>query len=191
VNPSPGPVSPPGPGVDLDLEVKETYHAHAAAVYRAACRATLGDCEAAKDATQEAFIDAVRNWAEFRQMHPREQRNWLYACVRRRAIDGWRASQKECLSDSGNFPEQPDPRGDEDILGGITADSFWREIATAVPLRAARAAYLRWNLGWTMSEIARFLGVDRATVSRDLTRVLVAARQTEGSLRPEIEGREA
>ena len=62
-------------------------------------------------------------------------------------------------------------------MANITADRFWKEITTAVPQRPARAAYLRWHEQWTMADIAKHLGVDRATVLRDLNSVLAAAIQ--------------
>jgi DNA-directed RNA polymerase specialized sigma24 family protein len=94
---------------------------------------------------------------------------------------------------AATLPDQPDPGGEDAVLAGITADSFWKEITSVVPARAARAAYLRWNLEWTMKEIARHLGVDRATVLRDLQAVLAAANQpgTSRNLGPGPEGREA
>lgn len=191
MNPPPGsaPSAVSGEGADpeLDLWVSQAYLAHAGTVYRAA----LGDHEAAQDATQEAFMEAVRTWPRFQQLSPGQLRAWLCNLARWRVIDSWRSTGAEYPADT--IPDQPDPRNEEDILAGVTADSFWKEITTAVPLRAARAAYLRWNEEWAMTEIACHLGVDRATVLRDLNHVLAAARQPRGSIsiHPGIEGREA
>jgi RNA polymerase sigma factor (sigma-70 family) len=180
-------VSGEGADPELDLWVSQAYLAHAGTVYRAA----LGDHEAAQDATQEAFMEAVRTWPRFQQLSPGQLRAWLCNLARWRVIDSWRSTGAEYPADT--IPDQPDPRNEEDILAGVTADSFWKEITTAVPLRAARAAYLRWNEEWAMTEIACHLGVDRATVLRDLNHVLAAARQPRGSIsiHPGIEGREA
>jgi DNA-directed RNA polymerase specialized sigma24 family protein len=54
-------------------------------------------------------------------------------------------------------------------------ERFWK-VVTTMPRRAARAAYLRWHEEWTMTRIARHLGIDRATVLRDLNSVIDAAR---------------
>ena len=172
---APDPVPSPGPG-DSEPELSEAYLDHAPAVYRHACRAALGDHQAAEDVTQQAFVEAFRNWPEFRQLPPGQQRAWLCARARWRIIDSWYATSHEITTDT--LPDQPDPAGCEDnVLANITADRFWKEITTAVPQRPARAAYLRWHEQWTMADIAKHLGVDRATVLRDLNSVLAAARQ--------------
>lgn len=163
------------PGSDLGAEFSQAYRDHAPAVRRNALRAAFGNGPDADDATQEAFVKAYRDWPSFRRMPPGRQRAWLSACARNQIIDSWRKTRAEYLADA--FPQLPDVRiSEETVLAGITAADFWKEITTTVPLRAARAAYLRWNEGWTNSDIASHLGVDRATVLRDLRKVRAAAR---------------
>jgi len=178
VSPAPDPASRPGSG-DPRLEViSQAYLAHAHAVRRHAARAALGDDQAAEDATQEAFMEAFRNWPKFRQLPPGQRRAWLCARARWRVIDSWRATRVEHPADV--LPDHLDPRADEDdddVLAAITADRFWKVITTAVPRRAACAAYLKWHEDWTMTGIANHLGIDRATVLRDINVVLDAARQ--------------
>lgn len=161
---------------DARIVIADAYRAHAHVVRRHAARAALGDYQAAEDATQEAFMEALRNWPKFRWLDPGEQRAWLCGRARWRVIDSWRPSSHEHPADA--LPEQPDPQAREDILlADITAERFWKVITTAVPQRAARAAYLKWHEGWTMTGIADYLGIDRATALRDLRKVLEAARQ--------------
>ena len=192
MNPPPGPAAAPGSGSGPDdLEWRRVYFEHAAVVYRCAYRAALGVREAAEDATQEAFMEAVRDWPEFRRLPASEQRRQLCSRARWRVIDSWRTTSAEHLTDA--LPDQPGPWDENTVLAGITADIFWKEINVSVPVRAARAAYLRWNLEWTMNEIAFHLGVDRATVLRDLRAVHAAARRPGNGRKagPEFEGREA
>jgi RNA polymerase sigma factor (sigma-70 family) len=176
VSPAPGPASPPGPG-DSRLEViSQAYLAHAEAVRRHAARTTFGDYQAAEDATHEAFMEALRKWPRFRQVPSGQQLAWLCGRARWRVIDSWRASNAEHPADV--LPDQFDAQDGEDtVLAGITTDRFWKVITTVVPRRAARAAYLKWHEDWTMTGIAKHLGIDRATVLRDINAVLDAARQ--------------
>ena len=163
------------PGYDLKGEFTQVYRDHAPDVRRHALRAAFGNRSVADDATQEAFLKAYRSWLSFREMASGRQQAWLSTCARNHIIDSWRTTSAECLADI--FPEPPDSRiSEENVVAGITAACFWKEMTATVPLRAARAAYLKWNEDWTNSDIARHLGVDRATVLRDLRTVLAAAR---------------
>ena len=190
VAPDPDPDPSPGPG-DSVAELSEAYRDHAPAVYRHAYRAALGDHQAAEDVTQQAFVEAFRNWPQFRQLPPGQQRAWLCKRAKWRIIDSWHATSHEMTTDT--LPDQPDPAGCEDnALANIAADRFWKEITTTVPQRSAHAAYLRWHEQWTMADIAKHLGVDRATVLRDLKSVLTAARQLGDQTDPPgSEGKEA
>jgi DNA-directed RNA polymerase specialized sigma24 family protein len=170
---SPGPA--PGPG-DPGLELTQAYIDHAPYVYRQALRAAIGDRQGAEDATQQAFMEAFREWHVFRRLLPAQQRARLCALAKWRVIDGWRATSCEFTTDA--LPDLPNPSGGEDeVIAAVTADRFWRQITTAVPVRAARVAYLRWHEQWNMTKIAGYLGVDRATVRRDLENVQAVARQ--------------
>lgn len=171
-------MTPPGPPPEHELAAAWDNHAHT--VYRAALRAAFGDHQDAQDAAQDAFTEATADWLRFRELTPAQQRSWLCGRARWRVIDSWRATRHEHPADL--LPEQPDPQATEDaILADITADQLWRAITTAVPRRAAQAAYLQWHEGWTKAGIARHLGVDRATVLRDLNTVLKTARQLAAS----------
>jgi RNA polymerase sigma factor (sigma-70 family) len=180
------------PGYDLEAEFSQAYRDHAPGVRLYALRAAFGNRPAAADAVQEAFMKAYRGWPSFRQMTPGRQRAWLSTCARNSIIDSWRKTSAEYLADP--FPEPSDSRiSEETVLDSITAAGFWKEITATVPLRAARAAFLKWNEDWTISDIARHLGVDRATVLRDVRAVHAAARHpgSGGSLTAGNEGGEA
>ena len=161
---------------DFDRQVREVYLAHASAVLRSSARAAMGDYGAAEDATQQAFIEATGIWAKFRQWPPGKQRAWLRTSARYRLIDSWRASREEVLTDMP--PDENVTWSTEDTaLSDLALDRFWK-LVTSMPQRQARAAYLKWHERWTMTEIAKHLGINRATVHRDLDDVIdVALKQ--------------
>ena len=161
------------PGGDLNAEVTKAYRDHVAAVHRSALRAAFGDGGAAKDATQEAFLAAYENWPSVREMTPGRQRSWLSRTACNKIIDSWRRTSAEYPAEI--LPELADSRTSEDVPAAIDVAAFWKEIVTVVPRRAAQVAYLAWNEGWNNAEIGRHLGIDRATVLRDLRLVVAAA----------------
>ena len=163
---------------EINDEVRQAYLAHAEAVRRSSARVAMGNYDAAEDATQQAFIQAVAIWAEFAQWPPGRQRAWLCKSARFRLIDSWRASSEEMPTEA--VPDGRASESAEDIaLSALALDRFWK-VVTAMPPRAAKAAYLRWHENWTITKIARHLGIDRATVSRDLSSVTDAAREQLG-----------
>lgn len=164
------------PAYDRDAELTQAYRDCAADVRRAALRAAFGDGAAAEDATQDAFIKAYNDWPSFREMTPGRQRAWLSLTARNKIIDSWRKTRAEYPAET--LPEPADSRASEDIPAAIDVAAFWKKIITVVPNRAAQAAYLAWNEGWNNAEIGRHLGIDRATVLRDLRLVIEAARES-------------
>lgn len=169
----------PGPSCtdmgDIDCEFRKAYLAHAEAVRRSSARTAMGDYGAAEDATQQAFIETMAIWSEFGQWPPGKQRAWLCTRARYRLIDSWRASSGEIPTET--LPDEQASWSAEDVvLSALALDRFWK-VVTAMPRRAARAAYLRWHENWTMTDIAKHLGIDRATVLRDLHSVIDAARE--------------
>jgi RNA polymerase sigma factor (sigma-70 family) len=169
-------VSAPDPGVPNPDEVEQAYLSHAANVRRHATHAAQGDHQRAEEATQDAFMAAWRDWASFRLLPPERQLTWLRTRARWRVIDSWRRETGPELP-SDDIPDQPAPETIEDLaLSAVTLDRFWKVIS-ATPQRARRAAYLRWHEDWTMDSIAARLGIDRATVARDLAVVRTLAQE--------------
>jgi RNA polymerase sigma factor (sigma-70 family) len=160
----------------VNREVDQAYRMHAEAVRRRALRAAAGDHQRAEDATQQAFLEAWQDWPRFRQLPPGGQLAWLAGRARNRVIDSWRKGRAELPAD--DIPDQPAPGTAEGLaLSGHALGRFWEAVTTTATERAANAAYLRWHEDWTMAQIARHLGVDRATVKRDLDAVCAMARE--------------
>jgi RNA polymerase sigma factor (sigma-70 family) len=169
-------VSAPDPGVPDQQAVEQAYLLHAADVRRHATRAAQGDRQRAEEATQDAFMAAWRDWTRFRLLPPEQQLTWLRRRARWLVIDSWRREAGPELP-SDDIPDQPAPETIEDVaLSAVTLDRFWKVIS-AMPERARRAAYLRWHEDWTMDGIAARLGIDRATVARDLRVVRALAQE--------------
>jgi len=176
VNRGPSLVSAPDPGVPNREEVEQAYLLHAADVRRHAVGAAQGDRQRGEEATQNAFVAAWRDWARFRLLPPELQLAWLRRRARWLVIDSWRREAGPELP-SDDIPDQPAPETIEDLaLSAVTLDRFWKVIS-AMPQRARRAAYLRWHEDWTMDSIAARLGIDRATVARDLRVVRALAQE--------------
>ena len=169
-------VSAPDPGVPNREEVEQAYLLHAAAVLRHATRAAQGDRHRAEEATQDAFVAAWRDWTRFRRLPPEQQLTWLRTRARWLVIDSWRREAGPVFP-SDDIPDQPTPDTIEDLaLSAVTLDRFWK-VMGAMPQRARRAAYLRWHEDQTMDSIAARLGIDRATVARDLRVVRALAQE--------------
>lgn len=175
----PGPEDPGPADLELELEIAEAYREHAPAVRRSALRAAQGDSCAADDATQEAFLQAVVIWPKFRRWPPEKQRAWLCIAARHRVIDSWRASRGQVAVGTLSHDEQTGWSTEDIILSDVAVDGFWK-LVTDMPQRARQAAYLRWHEEWTMTKIAEYLGIDRATVLRDLRAVIDTARKQLG-----------
>lgn len=131
VNPPPDAGLSPGSGSCSDPELERVYLEHAAAVYRSAYRAALGDHEAAEDATQEAFMETVRDWLDFQRLPADEQRKRLCGRARWRVIDSWRATSAEHPVET--LPDQPASHSEDGVLASIAADTFWKKSPQPYP----------------------------------------------------------
>lgn len=163
---------------DLDREMEQVFLEHARTVQRAAVRAAMGDHGAAEEATERAFMEALRIWPEFWGWAPGRQRAWLCDRARKRVIDGWRSASRMVPTES--VPEESVFRSAEDIvMSSITLERFWKVVGS-MGQRARQVAYLAWHEQWTRTEIAKHLGIDRATVLRDLRSVAAAVKEQMG-----------
>ena len=161
------------------------FRAHAETVHRVARRAAMGDDAAAEDATLQAFLESTRIWGQFRTWAPGRQRAWLCNRACKRVIDGWRSVRRAVPTEQ--VPEERRTSSswsaEEIALSRITVERCLKVIESFQP-RVGRVAYLRWHELWTNSEIARNLGIDRATVLRDLKRATLALEEQMGEELP-------
>ncbi len=134
----------------------------------ATLRQDLGDLDAAEDAAQEAFAEAVRSWA----VHgvPERPGAWLTTTARRRAVDRLRREQRfaarmPALARSDTW-EDPDPSRLVDdelaLLFGCCHRSLAIEAQIALTLRAVA--------GLSTEQIARAFLVPPATMAARIGR---------------------
>jgi len=148
--------------------VEELFARHWGGAYRAAVLVT-GDCAAAEDIAQEAFLAALRALPRFDLRRP--LRPWLHRIVVNRAIDWSRARahraevgvDAEVLSEEG-ATTGPQAAFDDDVMAAL------------MRLRPEQRAVvvLRYLLDYTPGEIAKALDLPRGTVNSRLRRGLDA-----------------
>jgi RNA polymerase sigma factor (sigma-70 family) len=127
----------------------------------------------AEEAMADAFAEAARTiWTEFVTWDADRQRAWLRHRAKCRAIDAWRKTKNVIVVD--DLPDSLNTVAVEDVaMTRATVDKCWKVInGVRVSFRQRQAAYLRWGYGMSMSDVAAELGVDRATVARDLSAVV-------------------
>jgi RNA polymerase sigma factor (sigma-70 family) len=170
---------------DLDSQVAWVFREHSEAVLRTAEFAAGGNRARAEDAMQQAFIEALRYWPGFWDWPPSKQRAWLCDRVRKRVIDNWRKTHRELPTDSllEGKEVRTSPSAEEITLSRDALEDC-REAIESMPERAQLVAYLRWHEECTPTEVAELLGIDRATVSRDLRRVAAAVKEKAGDKVP-------
>jgi RNA polymerase sigma-70 factor (ECF subfamily) len=146
-------------------EIEVVYRSRGADFFRFALART-GDPEAARDAVQEGFAQAIRHRRSYRRIGPAEA--WIARCVLNAAHDSLRRLRADHLSvdviESTTATEQlNDP--DQVVI---------REAVRRLPPRQRTALFLRFYLGFDYALIGKVLGVRVGTVSA----MLHAARTT-------------
>lgn len=117
-------------------------------------RAITGDRDAALDAVQEGFADALRKAGQWEGRGPLE--GWLWRCVVNRA--------RKARS-SGGVLEPPDTASLSDAERG---DSDLAVRLAALPERQRLVVFLRYFADLEYREIAAALGIETGTVSATL-----------------------
>jgi RNA polymerase sigma-70 factor (ECF subfamily) len=152
----------PGSKDDFDRLYAETYQR----IFRTLV-AMLGDPSAAEDCTQDAFLQAFRAWAGWKQDAPAEA--WLYRIAINTAIS---YKRKQRLREVGELvrrlgrPVEHDPQ--EQAVEGEVMQEIRR-----LPAKQAAVVILRHLHGYSNREIATFLGVPESTIA---TRLMEAKR---------------
>jgi RNA polymerase sigma-70 factor (ECF subfamily) len=120
-----------------------------------ACRGFFPDRESAEDITQETFLRALRNVADFREG---DFSGWLMRIARNVCIDEWRKSHSRPRPEDIEMANVPDPAGLESTLEKRRlAAIVWQEIRFLSP---AQGKCLELNIkGYSYEETALRTGL--------------------------------
>lgn len=160
-----GPPSPAGPPAGL---LEELYRRHAAMVL-ARCRYLLRDGEAARDATQDVFVAALRALPEFRASA--SPATWLTRIATNHCLNLRRAGQASWPAELARLSRDRRDRGIEP-----DARELVRALLGAAPDEAQEVAVLYFVDELTQAEVAEATGASLPTVRKRLRAFLAAAR---------------
>jgi RNA polymerase sigma-70 factor (ECF subfamily) len=161
--------------VDSAATVERVFREHYGRAVAVLVR-LLGDIDAAEEAVQDAFAEAVRRWPA--QGVPPSPAGWIVTTARNRAIDRWRRESTRAARHAEAAllatPEEPPREGD------AVPDDRLRLIFTcchpALAPSAQVALTLRLLGGLTTPEIARCFLVPEATMAQRLVRAKAKVR---------------
>jgi RNA polymerase sigma factor (sigma-70 family) len=147
----------------LLVEIENIYRSRGADFFRLALAKT-SDPEAARDAVQDGFAQAIRRRRSFRGSGSLEA--WVARCVINAAHEVRRAAKQTdvepgdfATTDGGSSVDSAAPHADAAIV---------REAVRQLPPRQRDALYLRFYLGFEYAAIAETLGIEVGTVSATL-----------------------
>ncbi len=160
-----GPPAPVAPAAGL---LEDLYRRHAAAVL-ARCRWLLRDPEAARDATQDVFVAALRALPEFRAAA--SPVTWLTRIATNHCLNLRRAGQAAWPAELARLSRDRRERGIEP-----DARELVRALLGAAPAEAREVAVLYFVDELTQAEVAEAAGLSLPTVRKRLRAFLSAAR---------------
>jgi RNA polymerase sigma-70 factor, ECF subfamily len=120
----------------------------------------LGDLEAARDVTSEAFARALARWERVRMMS--NPRGWLYQVALNLVRRSWRRRRLERHAWEGVTE-----RGPPELVPPERGD-LWQAVQ-ALPSRARQAVVLRYVAGFTQAEVAQRMGIAPGTAAATLS----------------------
>jgi RNA polymerase sigma-70 factor (ECF subfamily) len=151
--------------VDVERVFREEYGRAVAVLVR-----VFGDIDAAEEAVQDAFTEAVRRWSETGP--PPSPAGWIITTARNRGIDRFRreATREERQREAAEVAAAREPAAEE----GPVHDDRLRLIFTCCHPSLAAPAQVALTLrllgGLTTTEIARAFLVEEATMAQRLVR---------------------
>jgi RNA polymerase sigma factor (sigma-70 family) len=155
----------------LLVEIENIYRSRGADFFRLALAKT-SDPEAARDAVQDGFAQAIRGLHSYRGSGSLEA--WLARCVINAAHDVRRAA-----GDARVGEHRATADGTSVDSAGSQADAaIVREAVRRLPERQRDALYLRFYLGFEYAAIAETLGIEVGTVSATLHAARASLAQT-------------
>jgi RNA polymerase sigma factor (sigma-70 family) len=173
---------PPGPGRDrasAEAAVTALYAEHALELTRIA-HAVLGDLAAAEDAVQEAFGGLFRRWAFLSD--PAKAPEYLRSSVLNSCRSVLRTAGRRGQGRAASVPADADSAAHPHLFAdsadvAVLRAEDRRALLAALrrlPVRQREALVLRYYLDLPDDEIARILGVQRATVRSAVHRGLAS-----------------
>lgn len=144
-------------------ELSELYRRVGPLIYRR-CLRLLGDREAARDATQEVFLRALRH-AEKLNPEDRDCLPWLYRVTTNYCLNVWRRKDS---AENLSFDEQLDLLHSTNAEERLDAAQKIMQILAPFDQQARSIALLAHLDGLTQKEIANVLGVSRRTIGTKL-----------------------
>ena len=155
------------------VEIENIYRRRGADFFRLALAKT-SDLEAARDAVQDGFAQAIRGRRSFRGSGSLEA--WVARCVINAAHEVRRAAKQSdvepgdfAATDGGSLVDSTAPHAEGAIV---------RQAVRQLPPRQRDALYLRFYLGFEYAAIAETLGIEIGTVSATLHAARVSLAQT-------------
>lgn len=164
---APGPVGPAAGAAPGGL-LEALYRQHAAAVL-ARCRWLLRDPEAARDATQDVFVAALRALPEFRAAA--SPSTWLNRIATNHCLNLRRAGLAAWPGELARLSRERRERGIEP-----EARELVRALLGVAPPEAREIAVLYFVDELTQAEVAEAAGLSLPTVRKRLRAFLSAAR---------------
>ncbi len=156
----------------------ELYRRHAAAVY-GRCRYLLREEEAARDATQDVFVSALRSQEELgRASSPTA---FLLRMATNQCLNVLRARRAAWRGEVARIARERKERGIEP-----EARELVRALLAAAPVEAQEVAVLYFVDEMTQAEIADATGRSLPTVRKRLREFLAAARGTLAEAFPDM-----
>jgi RNA polymerase sigma-70 factor (ECF subfamily) len=153
-------------------DLRAVYDAHSSLVY-ALCRRALG-AEAAKDATQEVFVNA---WRKREQFDPSKGAlgAWLVGITKRRIIDQIRAEGRHAdrRADEAHHERSA---SDEPPPDRVVDRMFAAHLLASLPSRTREVIELVYVHDLTHREVAEQTGLPIGTVKSDVRRGIMKIR---------------
>ncbi|MDP9225276.1 MAG: sigma-70 family RNA polymerase sigma factor [Actinomycetota bacterium] len=147
----------------LLAKIESIYRSRGADFFRLALAKT-GDPEAARDAVQDGFAQAIRSRSSYLGSGSLEA--WIARCVINAAHDVRRAASATEVR-QGELPTTADELP-ADPAAPHTDAAIVREAVRRLPTRQRDALYLRFYLGFEYAAIAETLAIEVVTVSATL-----------------------
>jgi RNA polymerase sigma-70 factor (ECF subfamily) len=154
--------------------VDKLYRSVAPELYPRALLMAQGNRAQADDLIQQAFQAAIMAWARVGHLDLGRQKAWLYGVLRYKAIDTWRASEREHpVPDLDSYQLQSPQDTAHHALCSMALDRVLKVVFEMPPVRH-RVMWLYVMEGLPTNEIAGLLGIAQSTVRGHLK----AARDT-------------